>query len=271
VVGMSGYLLPTSSKSPLLLGSFSLTTFTEIGGQLYFIAVNEAQKAIYVIFRGATSRGDWLTAAEYSPVACKPQVFPNAPPDCTVRYGFQESTNRILTDPSTGILAALPPVMQKYPQFDVVFAGHSLGAAIAAYTAHAVKLRFPNMRLRALFTFGQPILGNAIFTDWLTGNIVASRFLRGLSSDDIVPYMTLVADTKLPLKDQYRHTPNAPILYFSNPKVRKFRKCPDANDKKCNQYTCEQRNWESHSNYGAWRIAQRFCLLSSKPQKVEWV
>jgi len=141
ILGMTNYKLKTDNNRGLLLGSFKLLTLAEIGGQLYYIAANPTQKSIYVVFRGATSQGDWETASEVTPVNCDFEIYPGAPQDCLIRDGFQQSTQRMMLDPDNGIMLALSQAIETYPDFDIIFSGQNHFSAFSGFSFRMIMIR----------------------------------------------------------------------------------------------------------------------------------
>lgn len=113
---LSGIL--THQFSGYASGFQALATFEESSYDTQgYIGVMDSQKTIYVIFRGSESITDWidnldvvLTTYPY----CK---------DCEVHKGFY-TTELAAYDL---VLNTLLPIMSKYPSYQLVITGHSLG------------------------------------------------------------------------------------------------------------------------------------------------
>ena len=105
------------------------------------------QSKIYVVFRGSTSIQDWLDNLDailttYS--ACS---------KCEVHKGFYDAEQSVLGQ----VLPAVQSLVSKYPSYEVVVTGHSLGAALATLTA--MDLFYANVKNLRLFNFGSPRVG----------------------------------------------------------------------------------------------------------------
>jgi hypothetical protein len=95
------------------LAPFEETSYDTQG----YIGVMDSQQTIYVIFRGSTSITDWidnLDAILTDYPYCK---------DCEVHKGFYD-TELAAYDLIVNLLV---PIMSKYPSYQLVITGHSLG------------------------------------------------------------------------------------------------------------------------------------------------
>ena len=85
------------------------------------------------------------------------------------------------------LMNAIHQAKQKYPNYRIVFTGHSLGGVVASLGATALKLNgtYP---VDAVYTFGEPKLGNDVFTEFVQYFISPRRF-RFVNYKDIVPHL----------------------------------------------------------------------------------
>jgi hypothetical protein len=268
VEGVSGYVLPGPEKLTLLPGKFTLPVWNLVSDFLYYIAVNPTQKALVVSFRGSVSKNDWVADAQswFTPVDAK--LFPGAPAGAQVRFGVQDLTSKLVNDPRGGLLVELDKLTKTYPTYQIVMTGHSLGGNLCMSSFLAVKLKRPNWNLRATYPIGGAIIGNALFTDWLSETVGPNRVLRIVSTDDVVPYMSDNAWKKNVKPDELiRQSKASPMVYFTSPYTPQAPTvCVGPHDPKCDQFTCVQRHWEHHSWYGGFWMGERYCLMSAKPQ-----
>lgn len=81
------------------------------------------------------------------------------------------------------ILPELTDTIKKYPDYQLVIAGHSLGGAVAALAGIEFKLRGWNPHIT---TFGEPRIGNQALADYIDEkfNLVLPPWSRSFASDD---------------------------------------------------------------------------------------
>lgn len=74
--------------------------------------------------------------------------------------GFREAEQKVIG----GVLSAVKSLQSKYPSYQVICTGHSLGAALATLTAF--DLRANGVSNVKIFNYGSPRVGNTAFADW---------------------------------------------------------------------------------------------------------
>ncbi|KAJ5670253.1 uncharacterized protein N7477_005616 [Penicillium maclennaniae] len=133
--------------------------------------------------------------------------------NCTVHAGFLKSW----INARSVILPHLLEARDKHPDYEVTLVGHSLGGAVAALAGLEMRLRGWNPEVT---TFGEPMVGNAKFADFLdsqfelghhtkpTANPEARRFRRVTHVDDPVPL--------LPLRE-WGYAPHSGEIYILSP------------------------------------------------------
>ncbi|KAJ1955255.1 hypothetical protein GGI12_005602 [Dipsacomyces acuminosporus] len=125
-----------------------------------YVAVKENTKEIIVAFRGSTTFMDWVTDARFN--------FARWPSDikgAKVHDGFRDA---YFSDASN-IKSAVSRLLDANPSFSIVLVGHSLGGAEATVAAADFALTHPEWKSKlALYTCGQPRVGNSVFADWLS-------------------------------------------------------------------------------------------------------
>lgn len=98
---------------------------------IHFVAIDLEAKAIVLTCRGTLGFEDLLTdmACDYTDIYWQGQPY-------KVHRGIRESARRLM-DSSNGnhIMATLKQYLEEYPEFGLVFVGHSLGGAVAAVLA----------------------------------------------------------------------------------------------------------------------------------------
>jgi hypothetical protein len=85
------------------------------------------------------------------------------------------------------LMNAIHQAKLKYPDYRIVFTGHSLGGAIASLGAIALRLD-GTYHVDAVYTFGEPKLGNEVFAEFVQHFISPRRF-RFVNHKDIVPHL----------------------------------------------------------------------------------
>ncbi|KAJ1733415.1 hypothetical protein LPJ61_001574 [Coemansia biformis] len=145
-----------------------------------YIAINTADKELYVVWAGTRRIRSIVVDAM---VVFKD--FATDVPDTAVHAGFYESTNAAYPHIIKNIRAAATD----YPDYNIVFVGHSLGGASAVISA----LKFASDsaenkdRIR-VWTFGQPRTGNRRFAEHYT-QVLGNQTYRITYQADIVPHV----------------------------------------------------------------------------------
>ncbi|KAJ2461282.1 hypothetical protein GGF42_000295 [Coemansia sp. RSA 2424] len=115
-------------------------------------------------------------------------VFTEFPADIhgsSVHSGFYESTNAIYRF----ILKNIQAAAADYPDYKIVFLGHSLGGASAVISAlmFVRDNEFIKERVR-VWTFGEPRVGNRRFSEYYT-EMLGTQTYRITNQADIVPHL----------------------------------------------------------------------------------
>eukprot|EP01120_Amphizonella_sp_Union-15-10_P008464 TRINITY_DN3050_c0_g1_i1.p1 TRINITY_DN3050_c0_g1~~TRINITY_DN3050_c0_g1_i1.p1 ORF type:complete len:286 (-),score=24.37 TRINITY_DN3050_c0_g1_i1:96-953(-) len=137
---------------------------------------------IIIIFRGTVelSLKNWVTDLEFARLDPYP---PN--PTVAVHKGFYDGYLRL----RDGLHAAFQQALTKCQHCDqVMFSGHSLGAALAELAL--VDLRKLSSLPFSIYTFGCPRVGNPSYVQYFTG-LVNGQSFRLVNNADIVPHLPL--------------------------------------------------------------------------------
>jgi len=164
-----------ANKNTILLKQFDTQSNYDTEG---YIAVNPDFKSIIVAYRGTSDLGSVLTDAQ--------AFFKDYPSvsGAKVHNGFLG-----------GYLASKPLVtpyiteaLQKYPDYDLHFIGHSLGGANALLAAVDVAetMKLPKGKIKVT-TYGQPRVGNEKFVQYV--DTLGFDFRRVVHSHDLVPHV----------------------------------------------------------------------------------
>jgi len=171
-----GDKVATGPNCPLLEAA-TTTTIIEFENSLItdvtgFVAVDSTYHHIVVSFRGSQSVRNWLANIDFTAIPT------DICPGCTVHQGFWNSW----LESRARILEAVKDAVAKYPSYNIVATGHSLGGAIA--TLCAANLRNDGYAV-TLYTYASPQVGMQTTADYI--NSQPGGNYRITHTDDIVP------------------------------------------------------------------------------------
>jgi hypothetical protein len=165
---------------------------------------------------------------------------------CLVHQGFQRALNDVWAD----VHAAVTGYRQNHPEKEIVFTGHSLGAALAELAIS--RFRDPNL---SLFTIGCPRVGNQAFCDRVLDG-------RGLDMFRCVNFNDAVAH--VPLEGAfYRHAPRLRYRFDDQGNLTE-----DAEDKflgDANALATAFENFPDHFGAGLDKIAAPPSVVDHSP------
>ncbi|KAJ2020607.1 hypothetical protein GGI06_002351 [Coemansia sp. S85] len=145
-----------------------------------FIGINDMDKEIYVTWAG--------TRRVRSMIVDGMAMFTDFPTDIrgsTVHSGFHDSTNAVYGY----ILKNIRAVATEFPDYRIVFLGHSLGGASAVISALQFVRDNESIRERVrVWTFGEPRVGNRRFSEYYT-EMLGNQTYRITNKADIVPHL----------------------------------------------------------------------------------
>jgi hypothetical protein len=250
------------SKKNLRVGSFRLESFGNDSNHriFWYLASNDDQKQITLVHRGTavTNRADVLDDLD--------PIRSGARHEQTFRLDFPYLEQNQIPRVSQGfhlrfkhqqrpIEHAVQTALNKYPKYSFVIVGHSLGAAWAFLNAgyFAGKNSIP---IAALYTFGQPLLGNSIFVDQLAKKIGINKIIRVVNKNDIVPHIGCE-------KCEQPAEPNEKWISMDN----KWIDCQGGYDMKCSSgVPCKDLSWTEHSSVGDFSMRKSFCQIKMNSQ-----
>jgi triacylglycerol lipase len=150
------------------------------------IAVGDEEKII-IAFRGTENLDDWKTNINLAKAAWKVGM---------VHSGFYKSIDSVWP---TAIARLESLRTNNQP---IWLTGHSLGGALATLACATIDQELPDYEIAGIYTFGQPRVGDSIFTQ-ACDKTTKERFFRVVNNNDIVP--------RIP---RFRYMHNGTLLYF---------------------------------------------------------
>jgi hypothetical protein len=156
---------------------------TESRGHMAFTAWDEFSGEpgqIRVVLRGSLSVQDWISDADFVKVPAYGELGCDG---CGVERGFYESW----VDLRPGVEASVEALLSKHPNATISLTGHSLGGAMAAHAAVALRLVKGWNVASTVYTFGQPRVGDGNFSMWFAGHFPG--WLRNVHWNDPVPHL----------------------------------------------------------------------------------
>lgn len=133
--------------------------------------------AIVVAFRGSIDITNWIDNFTFT----KKRAYKDFP-NVKVHQGFYWAYRSVATQ----VLPAVRKQLKIHPNASVMVTGHSLGAAVAAictFELHFVE----NITVDALYTFGEPRVGNPDFSGILHNSSI--DMFRVTHFRDVVPHL----------------------------------------------------------------------------------
>ncbi|RGB41695.1 Alpha/Beta hydrolase protein [Rhizophagus diaphanus] len=190
-----------------------------------YIAMEPEKKLIIVSYRGTVPLSvrnyisDFVIYQDsYEPVS-----------DSAVHHGFLNAWQQIQPKVTDDLIN----LIKEKPDFSIGFMGHSLGGALATFSALDLIQKVPELAKKNekvfLATFGQPRVGDENFAKYVDENLVA---IRSIVRGDIVP--RLPTSWTIPFIGSYKHFGEE--LYINNPDQdpNAFTEC-NAEDPNCSE------------------------------------
>ncbi|KAJ5901885.1 hypothetical protein N7495_002413 [Penicillium taxi] len=144
------------------------STYGDVTG---FLAVDTTNELIVLSFRGSRDISNWVANLDF--------VFSSSTlcDDCEVHSGFWKAWETV----ADNLTSYIDSASETYPSYQLIFTGHSYGAALAALGATSLR---NNGYTIDLYTYGQPRVGNTALATYMTDQ---GSLWRVTHSDDIVP------------------------------------------------------------------------------------
>nr|CDX09915.1 lipase [Yarrowia phangngaensis] len=229
-----------------------------------YLAVDHGSKQIYLVVRGTHSLEDVITdlrikQAPFTPFDMAANISSTDTCDnCLVHNGFIESYNNTYKQ----IGSKVDAVIKQYPDYEIVVSGHSLGGAAALLFGINLKV---NGHDPLVVTYGQPIVGNAGFANWVdrlffgqenpdVSQVTPERRLyRVTHRGDIVP--------QIPFWDGYQHCSGEVFIDWPlvNPPLSKVVTCQGQSNKKCSAGNTLLQQLNVLANHLQYFVLQGIC------------
>jgi len=196
---------------------------------LGYTGFHPSSKSIYMVFRGTSSRLNWLDDLEVTKTVY--ETFPES--ESTVHTGFYKATKNLLNQTEISIKT----LRKKYPDYRVISTGHSLGAAVSQMMAmEMAKIGIPVQ----IYNYGQPRVGDKTYAELV--NQVLGNYNRFTHNKDMVVH--------LPLKTEMNYYHSCQEQFESEDGTVKACSATDCEDKTCSdQYSMIHTNSKDHLIY----------------------
>ncbi|SGZ46292.1 CIC11C00000003095 [Sungouiella intermedia] len=162
-----------------VLKTFRFDGWFDVGSS--FISVDHHERTLYLTFRGTSSTQDWLNNFDAFLVDYTPLVFTNGMSakelrceECKIHRGF----NSFVTQNGVKVVKEMTKMKKKYPNYQIVVSGHSLGGAMALLAG--IELRILGYDTLVV-TLAGPMVGNQAFADFTN---------KLLQTDKVVTYIS---------------------------------------------------------------------------------
>jgi predicted lipase len=162
--------------------------------QAGYIAISPSLQTIIVSFRGTASITGTIidldirkSTPDFATLVHLGTAQDKLPSGAKIHAGFERSYDSVRSI----VQSNLKETVLKFPSYQIVFVGHSLGGAIATLAA----LDFSLVNARAfddrisIYTFAQPRVGNSEFATWFSKSSFSKRFYRVSQETDPVPQL----------------------------------------------------------------------------------
>lgn len=144
-----------------------------------YIGHNHALRVIIVAFRGTADTDDWVQDSEFSFDRWPPHI-----PNSMVHHGFLEAYNSV----ADSVKRIVFHMISLYPNYKLVFTGHSLGGAETVLSAIDVLHLQPELKSRTfIYTYGMPRIGNDAWADAV--DKMGLHIYRVVYENDLVPHI----------------------------------------------------------------------------------
>ncbi|KAJ1934436.1 hypothetical protein GGF37_006362, partial [Kickxella alabastrina] len=155
------------------------TWYNNLPASVGYISHNDRTGVIVVSFRGSADTQDWVQNSEFLM-----DPWPEHIPGSMVHHGFLTAYKSV----SETVTARITRLIRLYPNYKLVFTGHSLGGAEAVLCAVDVLRMVPEVKSRVhIYTYGMPRIGNNAWADSI--DALGIPIYRVVYESDLVPHI----------------------------------------------------------------------------------
>ena len=218
---------------------------------------------IVLAWRGSVTAEDWLYNLDgniedaHGPGFTHFRENHSSSPKCDIDpksqffRGFVNSMSSEVLELSTH---KLMNAKNENPSYSIVITGHSLGGAKALLSAYYISnLYSQQLSVDAVYTFGQPLLGNKAFSNMISDCIGKDKIIRAISQNDFSPFLRRGKD--------FEHADNVTVVYSYSHSETVFNKCSGPHDPSCgSSITCSELTTAYHGWFaGLWLSGKQLC------------
>jgi len=261
-------MLPNVIGGTLPTGSFSVLRDPNHEKPEYQVSLNHKDKTIVLTFRGSLTLEDWSLNFNDRQVGREDSTFVDfnsynsKVPKCSLGDDAKGFEGFLLSLPFERVQLAnnLAKVKQFFPDYSFVIIGHSLGGAKAMLFAYYVSNFFADiLPVAAVYTFGQPIIGNKAFTNGIAECIGKEKIIRVVAERDTVVWVRRK-------KDEIDHPDDVAVVYSPNHSEFSFKTCLGPSDPECGSDTaCSKLTSHCHGWFaGLYFSGSQFCRVDNQ-------
>jgi len=228
----------------------------------WYLGINQQQKLLVLIHRGTTRQNpddvldDFDTIKISAKKASLKLDFPYLNVDEMHHLYVAQGFHSRFKNQQVSILYAVQIALEMYKEYSFVVVGHSLGAAWAFLNAgYFAGIPEISNRLTAVYTFGQPLLGNAEFVDQLANKIGVNKIVRVVNKNDLIPHVGCESCVQPQIPNE---------KWISIGPDSKWVDCNGGHDMNCSAgLLCKDLSWAEHSSVGNFSMRSEFCRIKS--------
>lgn len=229
----------------------------------YYATYNNMTRILTFVFRGSTNQQDDLLDLINVP---KPFNYTTMPikalennPAALVHTGFWSKFSLEQAEVTKALNESLSFVKRNAGNgsIDVVVVGHSLGAAWSILQAADWASRgYP---ISALYTFGQPRVGNEVTINAMSDIIGNDKYIRVVNANDLIPHLGFAGALHPVAATEYW----IPVPEMVGDSHADPRKCNGGQDASCSlSLPCMKWNWHHHAELGDFSQRSDFCRIN---------
>ncbi len=227
----------------------------------YYATFNPTTRILTFVFRGSTNKQDALLDLTTIDLPLNLTTLPlknvSQLDDPRVHAGFYGRFAMKRSNATRNLRNAVNQIHSKYGSeqpFSTVVVGHSLGAAWAML--QAADWVNQGFSIDAFYSFGQPIVGNAVAADGLAETIGLDKYIRIVNRNDIIPHLGYA-----PGGAHSRNANEQFVAHTGEDQREMFvQTCNGGQDPRCSlSIDCMKWSWFHHSEVELLQLRSSFC------------